>query len=137
MWCQRHGITPWQPYRITHMQATILDFIYLASLTILTIFDQFDHFNHFWPFFSILKFFETCQKLAQNLPESCPFGPVIFYIIDHHNMSFLIWMLIFNSLAWIHVCQEHSHTWRALLVPDWRSGGLSNLWCQIWHHGSQ
>ena len=40
----------------------------------------------------------------------------------------------FNSLAWIDVCQEHSHSWRTLTVADWRSGEMSHLRCQIWHH---
>ena len=32
--------------------------------------------------------------------------------------------------------QEQSQAWRALMVPDWRLGGLGHLWYQILHHES-
>ena len=58
------------------------------------------------------------------------------YIMNQHCMSFLSCMLIFSSLAWLKVHQEHTHTWRMLMVPDWSFGGLGHLWYQILHHKS-
>ena len=105
-------------------------------LTMLTIFDHFD------------LFFKTCPKNARKLPKAFPklakncqnlaiLVPVIFDIIDHYNIYFLICMPIINSLAWIDVCLEHRYTWRMLIVPGWTSGGMSHIWCEIWHNGSQ
>ena len=40
----------------------------------------------------------------------------------------------FSSLTWIEVCQEPSilevHTWRILMVPNWRPGGYGHSWHQ-------
>ena len=52
---------------------------------------------------------------------------VMFYIMDHHNFSFLSGLPIFSSQTWIELCQKHSLTWRTLMVPAWRFGGLPSL----------
>ena len=38
----------------------------------------------------------------------------------------------FVSLAWIEVNQEHSHTWRTLVVAGWSFRGFGPIWYQKW-----
>ena len=56
----------------------------------------------------------------------------ILDILDHHDIWLFTCMPNFNSLAWLEVCQEppilQVHTWKTLVVPDWRFGGWGLLW---------
>ena len=96
------------------------------------------------PNFSSLAWIEVCQE--PPVLEAILVGRewfltgyleagVILDIMDHHDMWLLTCVSNFSILAWIKVCQEppilEVHTWRTLMVPDWRLGG----WRHCWHHG--
>ena len=99
----------------------------------LTIFDQFGNFNHYRPFFTMFGSFETsqnlpktCTKLAENFPQTCLTlafrGPVIFDIMDHHNISFLICMS-FCKLTSKNVCVSRTQS----CLED-----VDSSWLEIW-----
>ena len=79
---------------------------------------------------SLKSILEGCwQFLTGDLENG-----VILDIIDCHDMWFLTSVPNFSSLAW---CLSRTfpnlevHTWRMLMVPDWRLGGKGHPW----HHG--
>ena len=78
------------------------------------------------------KLLGGCWWFLTGYLENC----VLFDSMDRHNLSFLSCLPIFISLAWKEVHQEHSHTKRILMVPDWSFGGLDHLWYQMLHHES-
>ena len=81
------------------------------------------HGGHWWFLTGVLKDFVI-------------FG-INFDISNNHHMSLLSCISIFSSLPGFKVNQEHSHTWRKLMVLT----GVSEdstvcVWYQIWHHES-
>ena len=83
-----------------------------------------------------------CWWFLTGVLEDCIISDIKFDIMNQYNLSFLSCIKILSSLAWLKVHQEHSHTWRALMVLDWSFGGLDDLsnlsnltsWINIiWH----
>ena len=58
-----------------------------------------------------------CWWFLTGVLEDWVIFDIKFDIMNQHYMSFMSCISIFSSLTWLYVHQEHSHTWRMLMVP--------------------
>ena len=77
-----------------------------------------------------------CWWFRTGIFEELVIFGINFDIMNNHHMSLLSCMLIYSSLVWLKVHQEHIHTWSMLMVSDWSFGGLDCVCFKIWHHES-
>ena len=78
---------------------------------------------------------EDVNGFPGALEDLVIFG-IKFDIKYNLHISWLSCMPFLSSLAWLKMYQEHSHTWRMLMVPDWCLGELNHLWYHIFNHES-